>query len=199
MAINVRIDSADLVKFMQNTEKAPQNIKGIAARALNKLGDQLLDDVVEVVAAQTGMDDRVLRRDIVVTRASPGNLYYSIDASAALIEAPATRPMPGARRFNRRPDDYFHAEELVNIVTMGDEEVCKICEALEEGGPYTIEEARTLLPAHPHCRCVVQPYRSRRELPVAFRKGQSVELASATLERLRERLRNEIKFSLRVL
>lgn len=46
-------------------------------------------------------------------------------------------------------------EELprVNVLTAGDEKVCPICIEIEENGPYTIDEARGLIPAHIRCRC----------------------------------------------
>jgi SPP1 gp7 family putative phage head morphogenesis protein len=39
----------------------------------------------------------------------------------------------------------------VNIVCAGD--ACDDCVDLADGGPYTIEEAESLIPAHPNCRC----------------------------------------------
>jgi len=47
--------------------------------------------------------------------------------------------------------------ERVNIATAGDDKVCDICEGLEEDGPYTINQARSLIPAHPRCRCAFVP------------------------------------------
>jgi hypothetical protein len=47
--------------------------------------------------------------------------------------------------------------ENVNVRTAGDDDVCPICEAISEEGPYSINTARSLIPAHPHCRCVFIP------------------------------------------
>lgn len=46
-------------------------------------------------------------------------------------------------------------EELsnVNVTTAGDKDVCPECEDIENDNPYTIDEARSLIPAHPFCRC----------------------------------------------
>jgi hypothetical protein len=194
--ITVDIDATDLVKFVQNTKKAPERIKFAASKALNTVGDKLVDEVVTVVSEQTGMKENDIRKNIRVKRAQPSSLTFRIDASRALIDAPATRPMKG-RNFKKRPDEYFHAQELVKIVTMGDEKVCHICEDLEEGGPYKIEKARMLIPAHPHCRCLVQPYRSKRELPVAFKKGKTAELSLLTMAKLKEELGKQVKITLR--
>lgn len=34
---------------------------------------------------------------------------------------------------------------------------CPLCVALEEGGPYSIEQARGMIPVHPNCRCAWAP------------------------------------------
>lgn len=47
--------------------------------------------------------------------------------------------------------------ENVNVRTAGDDDVCPTCEAISEEGPYSINRARSLIPAHPHCRCVFVP------------------------------------------
>jgi hypothetical protein len=47
--------------------------------------------------------------------------------------------------------------ENVNVRTAGDNEVCPVCEAISEDGPYSINTARGLIPAHPHCRCTFTP------------------------------------------
>lgn len=48
-------------------------------------------------------------------------------------------------------------EELVEILTAGDDDVCEDCEDIESGGPYEIDEARGMFPAHPFCRCAFVP------------------------------------------
>jgi hypothetical protein len=165
---------------------------------LNTVGGKVVDEVVIAVAAQTGMPNEIIRRNIAVTHASAQHLVYRIDASQALIESPENRPMKG-RGFARRSDDYFHSDELVKIVTFGDEKVCQICQDAEADGPYKIDEARAMLPLHPHCRCLVESFRSRRQLPVTFRKGKSVEVGKITIAKLQEELGKEIKISLRAL
>lgn len=34
---------------------------------------------------------------------------------------------------------------------------CRVCVALKAGGPYTLDQARGLIPAHPNCRCAWAP------------------------------------------
>lgn len=40
------------------------------------------------------------------------------------------------------------------LITLG---ACPICVGLSQNGPYTMNEARGLLPAHPNCRCALTP------------------------------------------
>lgn len=47
--------------------------------------------------------------------------------------------------------------EYASIQTAGDDQVCEICEGLESGGPYTLDHALSLIPAHPYCRCALVP------------------------------------------
>jgi hypothetical protein len=65
--------------------------------------------------------------------------------------------------------------ENVNVKTAGDDRVCPICEGISENGPYTINRARTLIPAHPRCRCVFVPVASSRRI----RRDAGVSLESA--------------------
>lgn len=45
---------------------------------------------------------------------------------------------------------------LAELQTAGDERVCAFCSALE-GRTYTIEEASSIIPVHPQCRCIWLP------------------------------------------
>jgi hypothetical protein len=47
--------------------------------------------------------------------------------------------------------------EYVNVLTAGDDLVCQICEDISEEGPYSLDEAQGLIPAHPNCRCAFVP------------------------------------------
>lgn len=63
----------------------------------------------------------------------------------------------------RRAQKAVEALEMVNVLTAGDDDVCPICEEIEADGPYTIDEARSLIPAHPYCRCAFIPVDSEDE------------------------------------
>jgi len=45
----------------------------------------------------------------------------------------------------------------VEVLTAGDDLVCDECEEIAADGPYDIDEARSLIPAHPNCRCAFVP------------------------------------------
>ena len=47
--------------------------------------------------------------------------------------------------------------DKVEIITVGDSNVCDDCIDLEDNNPYTLEEAMNLLPVHPNCRCSYGP------------------------------------------
>lgn len=52
-------------------------------------------------------------------------------------------------------------QTYVTVLTAGDDRVCNLCEELA-GHTYSLAGARTLLPRHPNCRCVVVPATDRR-------------------------------------
>lgn len=80
------------------------------------------------------------------TMPSPGRMHAIRDATKARRTA-AKRKRPRA---------------LVEVLTAGDDLVCQICEDIAAEGPYTIQEARGLIPAHPNCRCAFVPFGDER-------------------------------------
>jgi hypothetical protein len=69
------------------------------------------------------------------------------------------KPSKAVRRLRRIRRAERKLEKLgrVNVLTAGDDKVCPICEELSDGGPYDIDEARSLIPAHINCRCAFVP------------------------------------------
>jgi len=55
---------------------------------------------------------------------------------------------------------------LVNVLTAGDDKVCEDCEDIAAEGPYDIDTARGLIPAHPNCRCAFIPFGDKRFAPI---------------------------------
>lgn len=56
-----------------------------------------------------------------------------------------------------------HGIEKADVLTAGDSRVCAQCKALAAGNPYPVAEIRTILPAHPQCRCSIAPVVSEQE------------------------------------
>ncbi len=50
----------------------------------------------------------------------------------------------------------------VDVLTAGDDDVCPECEEISDDGPYDIDEAMDLIPAHPWCRCAFVPTSDER-------------------------------------
>lgn len=46
---------------------------------------------------------------------------------------------------------------LAELSTAGDDRVCVECSSLAASGPYTVDEARGMIPVHPNCRCAWVP------------------------------------------
>jgi hypothetical protein len=45
----------------------------------------------------------------------------------------------------------------VDVVTAGDDRVCPVCEEIAEEGPYDLDTAEDMIPAHARCRCIFAP------------------------------------------
>jgi 8-oxo-dGTP pyrophosphatase MutT (NUDIX family) len=50
----------------------------------------------------------------------------------------------------------------VQVLTAGDNEVCEECQDISDNGPYDLEDAELLIPAHPRCRCAFVPANDAR-------------------------------------
>lgn len=66
-------------------------------------------------------------------------------------------PSPSTIRRIRRVERNFEKIGKVNVETAEDDKVCQVCEDIAADGPYTINDARSLIPAHPRCRCIFVP------------------------------------------
>jgi hypothetical protein len=60
----------------------------------------------------------------------------------------------GPRRLH---DKALPQAEFVNVETAGDDLVCIICQDISDDGPYELDEAELLIPAHANCRCAFVP------------------------------------------
>lgn len=79
----------------------------------------------------------------VMAETQPGRPHEQAEAGETALggEEPV---LPEGRNFPR----------FYTVETVGDDIVCAICEGYE-GNAYTLDEARDLIPAHPHCRCSI--------------------------------------------
>ncbi len=50
----------------------------------------------------------------------------------------------------------------IDVLTAGDDDVCIRCEEASDDGPYSLDEAESLLPIHPNCRCAFVPVDDER-------------------------------------
>jgi hypothetical protein len=66
-------------------------------------------------------------------------------------------------------------EVLVNILTAGDDKVCEDCEDIAADGPYDIDKAKDLIPAHPNCRCAFVPWSDKRFAPIVEQQEAETE------------------------
>lgn len=69
-------------------------------------------------------------------------------------EAPSASTV---RRIRKQAKEQEKRSGLVEVLTAGDDDVCPICEDISDNGPYNIDTARSLIPAHPNCRCAFVP------------------------------------------
>jgi len=106
------------------------------------------------------------------TRAGARSAAAGRDSASALFDqffdAPGSRvsrsSTPSASTIGRiaRAEARVEALGEVEVLTAGDGDVCPICEGISEDGPYGINTARGLIPAHPACRCAFVPANDRR-------------------------------------
>lgn len=74
------------------------------------------------------------------------------------------RKAPSARKqreIEKQAEELAKLDE-VDILTAGDDDVCDECEGISNDGPYDINEALSLIPAHPNCRCAFIPVSDER-------------------------------------
>jgi hypothetical protein len=169
-------DRADLVTKLTITELQGV-IEAFSQRAVRAFSDGLLSHLPPATIARA-IRQEVDKVGIVRSRMTVQTMVVRANGEAALdfFESaghthvqvlPETVPSPGRihairdaakkrRRARRR------GAELVEVLTAGDDDVCIICEDIAAANPYSIVEARGLIPAHPNCRCAFVPAEDAR-------------------------------------
>ena len=115
-----------------------------------------------------------LRANAAVAFSEAAKRYRSGDVSGAKsLERSGMLNAEAALSYEREKslDGLFDARsrprpKLVEVLTAGDEFVCQTCQDISDNGPYTLDEADGLIPAHPLCRCAFVPTWDKRFAPV---------------------------------
>ena len=103
-----------------------------------------------------GKNPRAIARELL---ADVTNKVDSIGQVRALMIA---RTEVAAANHSAAMSEYRQAEVdgvsvEAEILTSGLDNVCDECEGLAEDGPYTLDQAEGLIPAHPSCACTLNP------------------------------------------
>lgn len=113
-----------------------------------------------VTDAQTQPKAKTKTKD--AKRSGPGSRSRAATPSKSTINRIRRAELNTAKRLG----------ENVNVRTAGDDDVCPVCEAISEDGPYSINTARGLIPAHPHCRCSFIPADDARFAQDTLARGE---------------------------
>ena len=181
-----RVSAEDMVEWARYLEEIPKVTNAAIARGLNAYGEGVVERTAAKIADKADLQVHEVMATIVVTRATPRRLEWSMDASGIL-------PPSGdwSRPWAARDSKQFERQTLVNITTMHDRFSCEVCEEAAAGGPYTMADIDAMAarwknfpgasgPApgfrtnliHPNCRCVLTPFANKRRLRVTFGAGE---------------------------
>lgn len=124
--------------------------------------------VVEARIDRIKMGDAAKKR--VKRRPPPKSQRKPIPSRATGPGSRSRGNTPSGRTIQRieRVERELEKMRKVNVRTAGDDDVCPICEAIAKNGPYKINTARALIPAHPNCRCTFIPADDKRFKPDEF-------------------------------
>lgn len=165
-AVSQRVIRAASLALLHN-ENPTQGFSDMstAIQAIGVTRTKAMAELMVVKAFTTGTLDQFEQAGIKRVGAIP-ETFVKVKGDARFHDAPAGpgsrigREEPPSRstiyrisRVQRRLEQFGQ----VNVQTAGDEDVCPICQDIEDENPYTIDEARSLIPAHPRCRCAFVP------------------------------------------
>ena len=121
----------------------------------NQLFEGIQETIFNTVAAGHGAD--VTTREILNLGIKPLPIKNE-DGEVVRLISPRVRARMIARTEHARAVNTGtlqaysnYGVEHVEIITVGDSDVCDICLDLADNNPYTLQEAMALLPAHPNC------------------------------------------------
>jgi len=145
-----------------------QAVRAIANGLIMDMKPRVIADMVGRIITKVGVTRSKALVNFSVVRA------YNMAALDAMEDMGVTRVSVDPE-FVRRPRIVDADEELVEVLTAGDDLVCQECEDISEDGPYEISEARGLIPAHPNCRCAFVPWDDDRFAEVERDSGSAVD------------------------
>lgn len=202
--VKIKVDTSELLEYTKRLRAAERVTGRAIALSLNNVGDSMVAVLATNLSRDTGLSLEQVRGLIKVRRASRSNLAYDVSMADRLL-TPEAAQLEGKRErgdFGKREPG-----EMVVIKTKGDELVCMDCEELQAAGPMPIETAMEHIPKHPHCRCVIMPYVSKKRLPVTMttvsgtssrrRSGPPLD-QNATLRQLAQDILNQTSRDIRI-
>jgi hypothetical protein len=137
-----------------------QTTRAVSATLLYKASNHVMySRVIERLAVITVVRVQALVNSMVVKVYNNAKLDYFKGNGLVLVGINAEAQM------HKHTHDAVN-RNLVQVLTAGDDDVCITCEDISDDGPYDIATARTLIPAHPNCRCAFVPFGDERFKPV---------------------------------
>lgn len=135
-----------------------QAVRAFANGALSRQPQQATARSVQQVIEKTGVQRGHLLISFMTVRAFSIATLDSFRAAGVLhVGTIAERARPlnpakvGLARDAKKKKKWADPDDLVGTLTAGDDEVCLVCEDIHDEGPYTLDEAEALIPAHPRC------------------------------------------------
>lgn len=199
MAIELEVDVSDLLKWSRLMGRVPRRTKPAIARAINTFGDNVARNAAHYMAEMSGLPESEIMGMIEIKKATPNDLEWSMDTSQIIPPS-----MDWSRPWEARSAKDFDKNALVKVVTVGDAEVCEICQEAAERSPYTMEEVYSIRTdmrgaeglIHQNCRCMLQAWQATRMMPIRMGAGAPKELFST--RQLGEAIAGELEVVLRM-
>jgi hypothetical protein len=149
-----------------------QAVRVFAHGLLTKQSPSKIARDVSGIIASTGVDrGHLLVSFISVRTHSAVTLDTFRAANVPLVgtvaeRAGTTRPIHvlarDAKKAKPKKVKWAEPDDLVEVLTAGDDAVCEECQDISDDGPYTLDEAERLIPLHPRCRCAFIPWADER-------------------------------------
>lgn len=137
----VHADSVGLVYTRTYTE-----LEGVTAAMASQMSGALAQGMID------GKGPMDIAREMIKTVKGMGTSRARMIARSETIAAYAESSLNSYEEAGLTGVDV-----MAELLTAGDSSVCPECDKLAEGGPYTLDRARGMIPVHPNCRCAWKP------------------------------------------